>query len=416
LVSPYTIVLVLCATICNGGALLAQDYLPVYLDEDDPAIVDLEDSLDYPDSEPGQVGFDGDFRVGYFSTRRNLYDGSNDNSDDVTARFRYGANFGFTDHARLKVRLATVCSVGSCDPNLDFSATPGNGANINDGDIVVDEFYLDFFQKGRFDLAVGRMQTRSATRGGLFISSLSRMNSPNVAVNWTDGAALRFITDGGWNSKLVAQYNHREGSSSLARDPLEFDDNNSRFSWLYSLESLQRWHMFTQRAFDVTFLPSSLRTEGPQQGRVEDYWNLVGRFAAQWPQESNSSTWVISGELGYAPNTPSQSSIQTGSSGEAGGLAWHLEASLLNLRPGHSIGINYGYAESGWLLSPSYRPNEEAVTLRYHWRPRPRIQLEIQGRWRKELDQLINTQSNLSSFDWRIRLTWILQSRVKSAR
>ena len=79
-----------------------------------------------------------------------------------------------------------------------------------------DELYLDFFQRGRFDVALGPMKTRAVTRGGVVISSLDRLNSPNVAVNWTDRAALRYITDSGWNSKVILQYNDNGGSSALA--------------------------------------------------------------------------------------------------------------------------------------------------------------------------------------------------------
>ena len=73
-----------------------------------------------------------------------------------------------------------VCGTEACDPNLTFDRTPANGANVDGGDIVLDELYLDVFQKDRFDLLVGRMQTNANTRGGVFISSLSRMTSPNV--------------------------------------------------------------------------------------------------------------------------------------------------------------------------------------------------------------------------------------------
>lgn len=398
-----------------AGFAQAAEYLPGYLDAEDPDTIDVEDSLEYAYSEQKRASFGGDLRGGYFNSEVDARDGGSDHSDDFTARFRYGANFGFTDRARLKARLAATCSGSSCDPNVDISSRPSGGANIDDGDIVLDEFYLDFFQRGRFDVGLGRMQTRSVTRGGVFISSLTRLTSPNVAVNWTDGAALRYIADGGWNSQLILQYNDSAGSSTLARAPLDFDDDDSRWSGFYSIESLKPWGIFTQRAFDITYMPSALLREGGRNGPVDDYWNLVGRFATQWPVNPPGPSMIISGELGYAPNTPSESAVSTGTRGDTDGLAWHLEASWMNVRPGHSIGINYGYTAPGWLLSPSYRPNEEAFTLRYHWRPQPRLQLEVQARWRDEIDQLAGAARKRQTYDYRIRLSWVLATR-KSRR
>ncbi len=411
-IKPYKACLLL--LVCAATAL-ADEYTPVYLDEDDPASIDVEGSLDYARSEEKRATFDGDLRGGYFDVQTDLRDGSNSSSDEFAVRFRYGANLGITDYARLKVRLAARCTDSSCGPNLNISSTPGSGANSEDGDIVVDELYLDFFQRGRFDLAMGRMQTRSVTRGGVFISSLTRLTSPNVAVNWTDGVALRYQTDSGWNSHLLLQYNDSDGSSTLARSPLDFSKNSSRYSGFYSLESRAPWGFFTQRAFDISYLPNALPTEVSSNGPSEDYWNLVGRFAAQWPLNPAGPSMIVSGELGYAPQTPSALAVATDTRGDSDGLAWHLEASWMNFRPGHSIGINYGYTEAGWLLSPSYRPNEETFTLRYHWRPQARLQLEIQARWREEIDQLLDSQRKQSTYDWRVRLTWVLATR-KSRR
>jgi hypothetical protein len=83
----------------------------------------------------------------------------------------------------------------------------------------------------------------------------------------------------------------------------------------------------------------------------------------------------------------------------------------MNFLPGHSAGINYGYTDAGWLLSPSYRQNEGTFTVRYHWRPRPRVQLEVQARWREENDQWVNAVQKRETFDWRARLTWVLKTR-----
>ncbi len=54
---------------------------------------------------------------------------------------------------------------------------------------------------------------------------MRRLTSPNVAVNWTDGVAVRYLAGNGWTSKGIVQYNDSEGSSTLARAPLDFDDD-----------------------------------------------------------------------------------------------------------------------------------------------------------------------------------------------
>lgn len=402
------------ALLTIAGLASAAEYVPDYLDADDPLKIDVDGSLDYPYVVPDRITFDGDVRGGYFNADVDQRDGTSDHSDDFTLRVRYGANFGFTDFARLKARVAAVCSDSSCDPDVDVSATPGNGTTIDDGDIVIDELYIDFFKRGRLDVALGRMQTRSVTRGGLFVSTLTRLTSPNVAVNWTDGLVARYLADNGWNSKAIVQYNDSDGSSTLARPPLDFDDDDSRVSLFYSLESLEPWGLFTQRGFDVTYMPSALLKDGTRAGSIDDYWTLVGRFAAQWPVNPAGPSMIVSGELGYAPETPSEQAVSTGTSSDTDGLAWHLEASWMDFLPGHSVGINYGHTDPGWLLSTSYRANEDAFTLRYHWRPAPRIQLEVQGRWREEQEQLVGALEKRETFDWRARLTWVLKTRAIS--
>jgi hypothetical protein len=64
---------------------------------------------------------------------------------------------------------------------------------------------------------------------------------------------------------------------------------------------------------------------------------------------------------------------------------------MVEFRPGHSVGINYGRTDAGWLLSPQYRENEEALEIRYMWRRSRNLALDVRGRWRRELEQLENT-------------------------
>jgi hypothetical protein len=81
-----------------------------------------------------------------------------------------------------------------------------------DGDVTVDEFFLQWYKLDRFDVALGRMQTKFVARGGVFAKSLDRNDSHNMNVNWTDGLHATFKAKRGWVSHLILQRNAREGA------------------------------------------------------------------------------------------------------------------------------------------------------------------------------------------------------------
>ncbi len=407
--SALACVIILALALPSSAVAGDPEYLPTYLDRDDPLLIDIEESLDYRFKDPGRFSFDGDMRGGYFNTEVDARDGSSENSDEFTVRLRYGANYSFSEAFRVRARLAATCTDSDCDPSLELARTPSRGSNIDDGEVVVDEFYLGY-ESGLLGLALGRQQTRSLTRGGVFATALTRLTSPNMSVNWTDGLSLRYWSERGWVSKFIAQYNDEDGSSTLTRPPLDFEDGDSRMSWFYSLESAVPWGPITQRGFDVTYMPSALLADGSRDGDIEDYWNFVGRVSSQWPLDAGASSFIMAGQIGYAPETPNKTAIGTGAGGDTGGWAWQVEASWMNFLPGHSIGVNYGVTEPGWLLSASYRPNEDTLVFRYHWRPVPRAQIEIQGRWREDRDQLVGSVRKRDTFDYRLRMSWAFES------
>ncbi len=382
-----------------------------YLNADDPQNTDVIDSLDYPYQTSGSISFDGDLRSGFFASDTDQRDGSSNDNSEAAGRLRYGANFTLSETLRFRARLAVSCDDDDCSPDVDFSSRPSAGTTTQGGDIVFDELYIDVFERGRFDLIAGRMQSRAVTRGGVFISSLTRLTSTNVSINWTDGIALRYQARSGWNSKLIAQYNDSDGSSTLARSPLDFSSDESRISYFYSLENLDRWGPFTQRAIDVSFMPDALLTDGDADSTRDDYWNIATRLATQWPHNPAGSSVIVSGEFGWAPETPSETAVNTDDTGDAGGVAWHAEASWMNFMPGHSMGVNYGRTDSGWLISPVYRANDETLALRYHWRPVPQAQIEFNLRWREDLDRQTGAEQKREQIDWRLRLTWRFDQR-----
>ena len=129
--------------------------------------------------------------------------------------------------------------------------------------------------------------------------------------------------------------------------------------------------------------------------------------AFELPLQEGWGSVITSGELGYAPETQSKSGAGISGSGNVDGTAWHVEISWMNFRPSHSLGINYGRAAAGWLISPVYRSNDETLTLRYQWRPIAGVQFELHTRWREDLERLSGLERR-KTFDWRARLTWVI--------
>jgi hypothetical protein len=65
------------------------------------------------------------------------------------------------------------------------SETPGpNG--LRSGQFTFDELYLHWFRegKGRFDILLGRQQTRFALRGGIYFKSLDRNDSNRTRISF----------------------------------------------------------------------------------------------------------------------------------------------------------------------------------------------------------------------------------------
>ena len=158
-------------------------------------------------------------------------------------------------------------------------------------------------------------------------------------------------------------------------------------------------------------MPASLSESGINGGPVADYWGAVARVAARWPVRSESWRLRLSSELGYAPTTPTNLAAGIAGSGDTGGLAWNVTASIMDFLPNHSIGINYARTEAGWLISPQYTDNERLLELRYMWRPTDRLTLDVRGRWRNDLTQIIIDDPNRDRFDFYARITWSFIAR-----
>jgi len=253
-------------------------------------------------------------------------------------------------------------------------------------------------------VALGRLQTRFVLRGGVFAKSLDKSDSGGTNITWTDGFQSVYRAKNGWKSSLILQRNSDESSGSVRRSPLDFDDQDAHNSFFVGFENAQDWGPVVQRALDISYLPDSLLKDGDPSGRREDYWGVVGRFAVRWPQRSEGIRLRVGTEIGYAPTIPTREAVNLDSNVNA--LAWDVVASVMDFRPGQSIGINYARTGAGWLLSPSFRPNEELIEIRYQWRLNRSLMFEARLRWHEDQEKPIGAFEKREQYDMFVRLTW----------
>ncbi len=380
----------------------SEDDFDEALDEID---IDVQGSLDDTGDRRGFT-LDGDLRLGYIFEGEDFQDVTLGETDVLRARWRVRSSWGLLPGLRARVRVAGLCSTEDCD--LDFYLQPSlpAPASITDGQITIDSMFLQWYRSDQFDFAIGRMETKFVSRGGVYAKSLDRNDSNNLRINWTDGLHSTYKAKNGWDSHLIVQYNDEDGQSNVRRFPLDFSSSESRRSYFVAFENLEPKRRLIQRAFDVSYLPASLAVDGPGGRRLEDYWGFVARAALRWPVRSDSWRLRLSSELGYAPTTQTKQAAGIVGSGDADGLAWNITASIMDFLPSHSIGINYARTEAGWLLSPQYADNEELFEIRYVWRPKDQLTLDVRGRWRDELTQQIIDDPSRDRFDFYARFTW----------
>jgi hypothetical protein len=371
----------------------------------DGSLDDASSSIDVRDVLEG-VSLSGDVRVGYSYAETDERTGGNSSEDVTRARWRLRSEMHFLPYLRAVARVAGLCSSEECEPNLILEQSIPTNNGIADGDITLDEAYFHWFRLQRFDIALGRMQTRFVARGGVFAKSLDRNDSNNVNVNWTDGLHATFRTRTGWVPHLILQHNSPDGATNIRRGPLNFDDPGARITYFVGLENLERTPYFLQRALDISYLPKSLLKDGALSGRREDYYGIVIRSANRWPERDEGIRLRVAAEVGYAPETQTKMAAGIAGDGDADGLAWNVVLSLMDFAPSHSIGVNYGRVGAGWLLSPQFRQNESLAEVRYQWRKTKRLALDFRIRQREELEQLAFGDRRRKELDFFVRFTW----------
>ena len=346
----------------------------------------------------------GDARAGYVREELEDREGQLATVSAWRARARLGARRNLIDWLLFDARVAVQCASDECDLGLALDPSETNPTSIESGDIAIDQMYFHIYRRERFDAAFGRMQVKFTTRAGVFAKSLDRNNSNAFNINWTDGlhGAYHFANESILH--VIAEYNDPDGVSNVRRNPLDFSDSDARVSYYVGWESLERSGPFTQRGIGITYLPSALMKDGIQTGPIEDYLGVVARFATNFAWGDGGRRWNIAGELGYAPQTPTRSAMNLAGTGDAGGLAWAVYASLMDIWPNHSVGLNISHTDPGWLISPQYRANGELIELRYLWRKQRNLAFEFRVRHRQDSETLAGL-ANRDETDFFARFT-----------
>lgn len=283
----------------------------------DEQLIDVEGSIDNAHARRG-YGVNGDLRTSLLFSGSDIQDAREDDSSYVRARWRFRSTLGITDMLRAGIGVAGLCSTKECEPDTIFQPDVPTGSSIKDGQITIDSLFLHSFRLKKFNVAVGRLQTKFVARGGIFSKSLDRNDSNGMNVNWTDGLHGTLQTKHGWEPHLIVQYNSADGAGNVRRDPLDFSDSRSRVSYFFAWENVEPKRRMIQRGLDISYLPSSLLVDGPDTGIVDDYWALVARAAARWPIRDEGWRFRVSTEFGYAPNTQTKSSESIPGSGDVG--------------------------------------------------------------------------------------------------
>jgi len=345
----------------------------------------------------------GDVRGGYFNLRREDRDGSKDTSDDWRVRVRAGLEWQPADGWTLAARFAGRYSTAQDGHGfaLDWHATSPSGLAL--GESTLDEAYAAYQGEG-WSLKVGRFQV-SHQLDGVAKKGLDRNDSPNTDISWSDGIQWQVDLSEGWQATLVADYNDNKGPSNAKHKPLNFSANHARVSGFAALENSEPWGAVVQRSLSLTYLPDALYADG-QAGSASDYSALAGRLALRWPLGDNGPDFMLGLEAGHAFDTPSKVSLGLPGQGDSSGNAWQISFNLMDMVPGHSVGLVGSRAGAGWLLSPDFLPNTEMLEVRYQWLIDSQQRFEARLRYREDIDRLLSTTHERQDTDFYLRYTY----------
>jgi hypothetical protein len=358
--------------------------------------------LTVPVAKAQSIDYSGDIRFGYAGFERDERSGLKTDDAQFRLRARAGLLWTINDNWTFKGRYAGLVHDSrnqSGFVGLSKGLSLGN-SSIAPGQTTLDEFFVRA-RYGKWDHRIGRFQTNNRLTG-VAEKSLSRTNSISWFVGWTDGLQSTYRSDHGINYTALIERNDKDGPSNVRRSPLGFDKPASRAGYYVSAEAADTDGFWAQRSVDVTYIPSSLYHNGVAAGQTRDYLGVSGRLATQVTIREQMK--LVSGvELAWAPQTQTRTASNLPGTGKTNGTAWQWSLNLMDIRPGHSIGLVYGENQAGWLLSTDFSNNQSLLEFRYAWEPMSGHLFEARFREREDLNLLRNAARKRAETDVFIR-------------
>jgi hypothetical protein len=278
---------------------------------------------------------------------------------------------------------------------------------IRPGDVTFDSLFVTLRPHGLLTIRVGRLQTQFEI-DSVVRDSLSRNDSGGLEVTWTDGAHLEVGRPGSVRLHLIGQLNPKEGPTNGvgARGPIAFDDDASRVTYYAALEVPRRGRL-TQLVTDVTIIPEALRPEGLRTSPRESAAALTLKAAADFPLRDEKNAVVLHPflEVGAMLTTPRNDAVGVSTGADrAGRFALVAGMDLKHLGPG-DLGIQCGWIEAGYLISPDYPNNTWSIEARYKVGLVGNAVLEARYRRRQEIDRLVGAPDREADHNILVRIT-----------
>ncbi|MFU8859262.1 MAG: hypothetical protein ACNA8K_02455 [Cyclonatronaceae bacterium] len=328
----------------------------------------------------------GDIRTGYFGIIGENRDGSSADFHEIRNRSRIGIRY--TPHKRVTFQVRYAIRVNSRDLELKpglHTTEPGNGGLLM-GEGAFDEGYLHIAFSDRFSTRIGRFQASYAI-GGVISNAIIRNDSPNVDVEWTDGALIAFIPATGWNADLVVQWHHKNAPSNTYRSPMDMDNSDTPFTFFSHIRKSFKDNVIRYAALDVIYSPDALiKTTAGNRG---NYSAAALKTQLGWDLSSSRSL-LWGGEIAYSLNRPDETVVRMGNTDgkKAGGLGFQTNLSIQNLLEGHNLGFIAAILEPSLLTSADYWNNTLLFEVRHTYRFTERLSAETRLRYRGDHRQL----------------------------
>ncbi len=278
---------------------------------------------------------------------------------------------------------------------------------IKSGDVTFDSLFLTLRPHGVLTIRIGRLQTQFEI-DSVVRDSLSRNDSGGLEVTWTDGAHVEIGRPGSFRLHLIGQLNPEKGPTNGVgtRGPIEFDDEASRVTYYAALEA-PRWGPLTQLVTDVTIIPEALRPQGLGAASREPVAAFTLKAAADFPLRDGGRALVFHPfvEAGAMLTTPREDAVGVSTSADrAGRFALVAGMDFKHLGPG-DLGIQFGWIEAGYLISPDYPNNTWSIEARYKVGLVGNAVLEVRYRQRQEIGRLVNALDREANHNILARIT-----------